>query len=223
MWLRKFWRDQAARVLVEAGLRTESGLLEVRALDDQFWDEEARQLLTVLQQVHVLAGKSAFKQASDLLGVEVGWDVSNPNIQRVLSELATRVVGITETTRDDVQRVVGDSLQEGASLSDIADNLRGLFVETYQGRSETVGRTESMTAYNKTSTLSYQESGVVASVELVDNPAHDEDYGASDGLTCASRDGLIVALDRVDAHIAAEHPNGSLAIIPVLSTPLGEE
>jgi hypothetical protein len=80
-----------------------------------------------------------------------------------------------------------------------------------------------MIGYNKASVLGYQESGVVGSAELVDNPDHTEDYGASDGLTCATRDGIIVSLDSVDDHIDAEHPNGSLAVIPVLSTALGEE
>ena len=54
-------------------------------------------------------------------------------------------------------------------------------------------------------------------------PDHDEDYGASDGLSCAERNGLIVPLGAVDIHIAAEHPNGTLAIAPVLTTALGEE
>jgi len=176
-----------------------------------------------MTKVYHLNGKAAFDAVSDLLSVDISWDLANPNVQRVLQDLAGRVTGISDTTRTDVQRVVGDALSEGVTLNDLADRLSELFVETYKGRASTVGRTESQVAYNKASTLGYQESGVVASAELVDNPDHPEDYGASDGLTCAERDGLIVSLDRVDVHIEAEHPNGSLAVIPVLSTALGEE
>ena len=57
---------------------------------------------------------------------------------------------------------------------------------------------------------------------MVDNPDHPEDYGASDGLTCADRDGMVVNIGQMDTHVDAEHPNGSLAFIPILSTPLGE-
>ena len=67
----------------------------------------------------------------------------------------------------------------------------------------------------------YRESGVVDRVQLLDNPNHTDAYGASDGLTCAERDGLIVDLAAVERHIAAEHPNGSLVVTPMLATPLG--
>jgi len=80
-----------------------------------------------------------------------------------------------------------------------------------------------MNSYNKASVLGYAESGVVDQVELADNPDHTDDYGASDGLTCAERDGLVVDLSAVQTNIEAEHPNGSLAVIPLLSKPLGEE
>jgi hypothetical protein len=176
-----------------------------------------------MTKVYAMSGKAAFNDVSDLLSVDVSFDLANPNVHRILSTLGRRVADISETTRADIQRVIGDSLNEGVTLSELGDRLSSLFVETYSGRADTVGRTESMIGYNKASTLGYQESGVVSMVELVDNPDHTEDYDASDGLTCADRDGLIVDLDAVDRHIDAEHPNGSLAVIPVLSTALGEE
>jgi hypothetical protein len=139
-----------------------------------------------------------------------------------MDELGKRIVDISETTRQDVIKVITVGQADGLNLQQIADNLTGMFEETYKGRSMTVARTETMLSYSKASVLGYQESGVVDSVELVDNPDHDEDYGASDGLTCAQRDGLVADLADVDKHIEAEHPNGSLAVIPLLSKPLGE-
>jgi HK97 family phage portal protein len=223
-WLRKFFGDQGERILREMGLRAmQDGTiapdlqrLEARAVEYIDWDAEERLLKQQVSQIHTLAGQSAFEIASEITGVDVAWTLANPNINRVLSQLSRRVVDINASTRDDVQRVIADSLQSGSSLSDIADNLRGLFEETYTSRSETIARTESQVAYNSASTLGYRESGVVAMVELVDNPEHTEDYNASDGLTCAERDGLLVELDAVASHIEAEHPNGSLTVIPVL-------
>lgn len=225
--LRAFWKEQGQRVLHQMGLRSliraEDHLPEVRDVANVNWDEEARLLHQEMTKVYAMSGKAAFNDVSELLSVDVSFELANPNVNRILSTLGRRVADISETTRTDVQRVIGDSLNEGVTLSGLGDRLSSLFVETYKGRAETVGRTESMIAYNKASVLGYQESGVVGMAELVDNPDHTEDYGASDGLTCATRDGLIVQLDSVDDHIEGEHPNGSLAVIPVLSTAFGEE
>jgi hypothetical protein len=61
----------------------------------------------------------------------------------------------------------------------------------------------------------------VQALTLHDNPAHTEPYGAADGLSCAQRDGVITDVDGVDLHIFSEHPNGSLAVSPLLVRPLG--
>jgi HK97 family phage portal protein len=221
--LRTFWKEQGQRILSSLGLRGDDQVIELRAVDFIDWDAEVRHLQQVMTKVYAMSGKAAFNDVSDLLGVDVSFDLANPNVGRILGSLGQRIVDITDTTRSDVQRVIGDSLNEGVTLQELGDRLSGLFVETYANRADTVGRTESMIGYNKASVLGYQESGVVGSAELVDNPDHTEDYGASDGLTCATRDGIIVSLDSVDDHIEAEHPNGSLAVIPVLSTALGGE
>ena len=81
----------------------------------------------------------------------------------------------------------------------------------------TIARTESMYSYGHASVLSYRETGLVEQVELMDNPAHDSDPSPIDGLTCAERHGLIVPIDRAGVHLEAEHPNGSLTILPVLA------
>jgi hypothetical protein len=129
--------------------------------------------------------------------------------------------GMTATTRADVANVVTSALDDGVSVDELAGRLKGLFEETYRSRSVTIARTESMVAYNSASTVGYQESGVVQYVELLDSPTHTEHYGASDGLSCAERNHTIVPLDRVQRHIEAEHPRGSLVVVPVLSQPLG--
>jgi HK97 family phage portal protein len=187
------------------------------------WPAEEDALLEVLNRLYVVAGETSLAAVSDLTGVALSFDLANPFVRDVLRLLAQRIVGITETTRQDVQRVVGQALDDGVSLDDLSGRLKGLFEETYRGRSMAISRTESMVAYNEATVLGYQQSGVVAMCELADNSSHTEDYGASDGLSCADRDGLIIELTQARRHIAAEHTNGSLAVLPVLNTPLGEE
>jgi HK97 family phage portal protein len=194
----------------------------VRDVAEIDWGDEERRLREVLTPLHAAAGETAYAAASDLIGVEISWDLANPNIRNVLDRLAGRVVGITQSTRDDVARVVGEALDEGVSLPELADRLTGLFEETYRGRALSVARTESMNAYGAASVLGYEESGVVGAAEIRDNPEHTDDYGASDGLTCASRHGIVVELARAYGHVEADHPNGSAVVLPVLSSPLGE-
>jgi hypothetical protein len=156
------------------------------------------------------------------LSTPLSWDLANPNVSRVLDELGTRIVGINETTRRDVLGVIDAWAADGGSLTELANQLGSLFEETYKGRAMTVARTETQVAYNSASQLAYEESGEVDEVEMVDNPDHDTDPG-SDDLTCAQRHGLVVPVANMNLHIEAEHPNGSLAFIPILSTPLGTE
>jgi hypothetical protein len=140
----------------------------------------------------------------------------------MLDLLGNRIVRISERTRRDVVKTIADATQDGKTIAEIADDIRNLFEQTYAGRAQTVARTETQVAYNRSSALAYTESKEVDDVELLDNPDHDEEYGAADGLTCAERDGLVVSLSDLDIHILGEHPNGSLVVTPILRTPLGE-
>jgi len=238
--LRAFWRQQGARVVAAVAQSadrfdalTERDMVamprsdrdrlvaEARDIDDIDWDAEEEALRKVLQRFYVLAGETAFANASAQLQLGIAWDLANPNVRRVLADLAGRIKGIADTTREDVRRVVGAALDEGVTMDELAARLEGLFEETYKGRSLTVGRTEAQVAYNRANVLAYQESGVVLASELLDNPRHDTDPSPLDGMTCAERNGLVVSLEEAPTHISSEHPNGTLAIAPVLATPLG--
>lgn len=215
--LRKFFKAQGERIV--SALKSANDL-SIKTFDDVDWDEEERLLRSIMDKFYETAGTTAAADATAVLGVEVAWDLANPNIQRTMDALGKRIVGISETTRVDVAQIVSDSLTEGATLDELAGRITNQFEETYKGRAMTVARTESQVSYNTASVMSYEESGVVAECELMDNPDHTDSYDASDGLTCAERHGLIVPLADVPTHIEAEHPNGSLAVLPVIA--LGE-
>ena len=65
-----------------------------------------------------------------------------------LEESAKKVVGITEETQTQVQKIVSSSLEEGQSMTNIADKLAEKFDEFKGVRSETIARTETANAYN---------------------------------------------------------------------------
>jgi HK97 family phage portal protein len=219
--MRQFWREQGKRVTASIPKSTDD--LDTKA-DPINWREEQKLLAELMDKFYATAGDKAYAMVTGVTGAEgLTFDLANRNVQRLLTELGKRIVGISETTRLDVSKTVATGLTEGLSPPQIADTLTTMFEQTYKNRAATVARTESMVAYNTASTMGYRESGVVDRIEMVDNADHPEDYGASDGLTCAQRDGMVVDLSDVDRHIEAEHPNGSLALIPILSGPaLGE-
>lgn len=228
--LARFWREQGERI-TETALRSSWGTTEphkgippeTRNLAEVDWDEEAELFDAFMRRMHADGVGTAWGAAGDVVSLDTAFDVSNPYVDSVLDRLAKRIAGINATTRDDVRRVVGEALSEGVSPEQLADRLRGLFTETYANRAMTVARTESQLAYNSGAAAAYRASGEVDRVELADNPAHDTDPFPPTMTTCADRDGLLAPLHRAEAYAESAHPNCILAVLPVLSVPLGEE
>jgi HK97 family phage portal protein len=228
--LRRFWRQQGERITAAAtrempnwdnmvdrrGAPANPGFWQTRDIAQIDWDAEEDLLREVLDAIQQRATRRGWLSSSSQGIPASAYDVANPYVQTVLGELGTRIQGINQTTMQDVRRVVGDALDEGVTMDDLASRLRGLFQETYRNRSLAVARTESQVAYNLGATAAGKNSGVVDYAELLDNPDHDTDPG-SDGLTCAGRNGLIVPLDAVPRHVSAEHPNGTLAVALVVN------
>jgi HK97 family phage portal protein len=219
--LRRFWRQQGERVVALAtrgrdGAWPSDHILELRDVAQIDWDEEEDLLREVLDAIQQRATRRGWMSASSQGIPASAYDIANPYVQTVLGEVGTRIQGINQTTMNDVRKIVGDALDEGVTMDDLASRLKGLFQETYKSRSLAVARTESQVAYNLGATAAGKNSGVVDYAELMDNPDHDTDPG-SDGLTCASRNGLIVPLDNVPMHVSAEHPNGTLAVALVIN------
>lgn len=221
--LRTLFAAQGKEMAAAYRERDAALVLETRDLDDllPLFAEHDEQMRGLLINLYQRAGSLSYKSASNLVGVDIPFDLSNPFVRRTQRDLARRIVGINETTRNDVRRVITDGIEAGLNHKQLADELEGLYAETYRGRSLTIARTESQVAYNLGTADAYKASGVVMAMILHDNPKHAEDYGALDGMSCAQRNGVITNVDAVQRHIYAEHPNGQLAASPLLVRPLG--
>ena len=217
-----FYREQGERV-VAAALRSADGAPEARDFFDIDWDDEEGRLGELLGTMHRAA--AAYDAVNDQLTLRVGvsYDMANPLVRRTQRLLAARVKGISRTTQREVARIVVDGTQAGLTMPEVAERLTGLYEETYRNRSLTIARTESQVAYNLGTRDAYQQSRVVKGAMLLDNPEHDTDPSDVDGLTCAERNGLEVGLDEVGLHVMAEHPNGTLAVAPLLYAPGGDD
>lgn len=221
--LKTFLRDQANRIattvsapLGSALARSNGHAAQTYSVAEIDWSYESNQLERVIRQLYQLAGSTAFDAASDALGIGIDFDLANPRIADVLDRLALRVVDITQVTRDTIAQLVSDGLTAGKTITAIADEIKASTLFN-QVRANRIARTESMVSYGEASVLAYRESGVVDRAQIFDNANHTDSYGASDGLTCAERDGIVVPLDEAMDHIYADHPNGSACAAPVLT------
>lgn len=221
----KYFREMKARVLDEAvrGLWTPiagaDGVidLELRSLGTIDYEREQRRIRPYLEALYQGAGEIAYMAAADQLGLTgLVFDLANPHVGKVRDLLAQQVTKITEESKRQIQDVITNGLNDGKLINAITDDIGALFDGWTTSRAQTVARTESMLSYGHASAAGYRQSEVVDRIQCFDNLDHTDDYGAEDGLSCATRDGFVDTLDSAELHIRSEHPNGSLSLAPVV-------
>jgi HK97 family phage portal protein len=176
----------------------------------KFWDER---LAASLTPALVPVAEAVAEEAGSVLGRP---QKAAPFMDSVLAfvkrRVGERITGMNETTRAEVMEAVrvsiADAVEEGLSPAAAADLLaervRGLTVWN-DARAELIARTELMNAYNDAALRSYQEYDVTR-VQALD--------GDTDA-DCAARNGREYSVD--DAYGIADHPNGTLDWVPVVS------
>ncbi len=210
-----FLRAQGARMIEEATNERSAETFEVRAIDQYDWFADDDELMSIMRQWWAQVTESAFGSVSQSLGVDFAFGGSNPFLGEIEGMLGHRIRGINETTRDMVETIVREQLQQGTSIPDLKEALEEWIEPTYKNRAQAIARTESQVALNTATEKAYAATGQVSHVRMFDNPLCDGKAG-SDGLTCPQRNGLVVPLAQIQEHINGEHPNGTLAYAAVL-------
>jgi len=165
---------------------------------------------TLMRRFYPILLGDAYQDASAILALDLEFDLANDLIQTLLTDLVQNVRGITETTRDQIQGLLGKQAEEGWSIEQLADAIRQTGATSSVSRSELIARTETATAYSRGSILAYQESGVVTGMEWLtaDSPCP----------ICDPLNGMVVALDKTFDGIPypPAHPGCRCAIAPVV-------
>lgn len=78
----------------------------------------------------------------------LSWDVTNPLAADVISRAGSHVVGISQTTQDDLMNVVNAAHENGLSIPDTAKAIRAHMSEASSVRATTIARTELAAAAN---------------------------------------------------------------------------
>ena len=186
------------------------------AADDVYNSDHEQQLLALLLWARYRAMLGA---VHELVRVSFGLDpntfrVDDVATRRLLLEAATRVVRIDETTRQAITQRLAEGQMMGLSPYELAHGtadwpgIEGLFEETWNGRAQTVARTELTNAQIVATENRYLATGLVDRVRI-----YDGDYDEA----CASRNGRVVPITDQPRPL---HPNCTMNLSPVLR---GEE
>lgn len=161
-------------------------------------------LATLMKAFYQALVEDAFLDAAGD-GVDVTFSLANDHVQTLLGSLAKNIKGVAETTKDDVQRLVGAAAEHGWSVEELAKQIRAKGEIASRSRALTIARTETGTAYNRGAVAAYRAGGVTH-VDVLDG---DEDE------PCASANGARWTLEEAEANPLG-HPNCTRAFTPVV-------
>lgn len=172
------------------------------------------------------------KQVLQSLGSEASFNITNPLVRDYLDAWrAQRIDGITQTTRDQVTRLLQDSIAEGVGVDEMKRRLRREFEGWTSTKAETVARTEVVGSANAANLAAYQISGLVDGKEWVAVPGSDtrETHRKLDGTRIGIRDLFVTENGAAQGPglfgIAEEDINCRCTLRPViadLASPVGE-
>jgi hypothetical protein len=139
--------------------------------------------------------------------------LDDPATRKHLALAAEQVVAIDASTRRQLRDVLREGQQRGYSAFQVAEGvpaegyggLRGLYLDTWKGRAETIARTELATAANAAALDRYAATGLVERVQIVEHADTDE--------PCASRNGTVVPLSEKPGLL---HPNCRVGLVPIV-------
>lgn len=175
--------------------------------------EEQERLAAIMEQRYTAMLRATHEAIRRVFGLDVErFRLTDSALNAILTDAAQRVVRIDEFTRQAIAEQLRLGAELGLSTWEVANGkpeigyhgIEGLYRETWNGRANTIARTELQHAQNESALNRYAATGLVDRVQIVDG---DEDE------PCASRDGRVVP---ISAHPSLAHPNCTLNVIPIL-------
>lgn len=144
------------------------------------------------------------QQALSQIGSTLSFDMQNPLVRQLMDESGKRIVGVTDTTRDQLRATMRAGVEAGEGIDAIARRVRETFDLADSSRSRTIARTEVLGTANGGNFVAWKMSGVVASKRWIHNQSADP-RPAHQAL-----DGVEVGIDgrwSANGH-TAPHPGG---------------
>lgn len=129
------------------------------------------------------AGEKAFKVSMRALNLKPGQKLTPTGVvEDFLIKRENKLKDVPQEIYDDIKERLEEAAREGGSEADMADAVREAFDQTYEGRAETVARTETGSVYGAANNESIAQAGynfrrwLSASDDFV-RPSHQEVNG----------------------------------------------
>ncbi|OQB25741.1 MAG: Phage portal protein [Chloroflexi bacterium ADurb.Bin180] len=166
------WEEEVKRVVVALFERQRDSILdkmkarkqlEESELDKWFsvsyWVGESKKAIqAVLKRVVEDGGKDAL----ELLGLDLSFDVTDPRVTAFITGRAQRFASlVTDTTWQLLKDTLNEGMKEGESIPELADRVRELMGDRIESSAETIARTEVIGASNGGTMEAWKQSGVV--------------------------------------------------------------
>ncbi|HEY1119911.1 MAG TPA: phage portal protein [Acidimicrobiales bacterium] len=136
-----------------------------QVFDPNFWQSETSDLVEDLYSLATAAGAA---RVTDLFGV--AFDLDAEWAQEFITTRANQLAGqVTDTTRQAIVDALAAGAAEGESIPEIAARVRHVFEVATTSRATTIARTEVISAYNGSASLSAAQlpADVVAGQEWI--------------------------------------------------------
>lgn len=176
-----------------------------RPTDTKGWWNEKQwndALASILEPLLGKLADSVGRRVRPATQAKAGW-VDNV-VDFVKSQGAKRIVGINQTTRDSVARLIAEGVKQGMSPAELAQTIRD-GAAFNEARADMIARTETALAYNEAALKTYDHFEV-REVQAIDGDKDEE---------CAARNGNTYSVD--EAMGIVDHPNGTLDWIPIVA------
>jgi len=110
------------------------------------------------------------------LGVEISFDVTNPNVVKWIKKRCGNLIkDILDTTKDKLRKTLAEGIEAGESIPKLASRVSAVYDEAKGSRAIKIARTETIAASNQGALQAYDQSGVIEKKEW---------YCAADERTC---------------------------------------
>lgn len=168
--------------------------------------DDGDQIEIVMRKFYPLLFSKAFGDAAAETGIDIAFDLENENVQLVLDQLAKEIRNVADTTKAEVQRLVGQQAQQGWSNAELAQKITAHGEISSVSRANMIARTESAVGYNQGTLLGYEDAGI-EQVNVFDGTNDDD---------CKAANGQVWTLNEAKASPIA-HPNCQRAFSAVVN------
>jgi hypothetical protein len=185
-----------------------------RVIEDVPWSQ-VRERFTRRYGGHFgTVATATFNGVNTALGLST--DLADVAARRIVGSGGRRVglIDIEGSSRTKLFRVLRQAREEGLGRDAIVRRIREQIPagpwRDATTRARVIARTETKFAQNA-SMVEYAREGGTGRVMMFDNRT------GFDDAECTARDQLVVSIEQGEREVASEHPNGTLALIPIMS------